>query len=104
MFQMHHVVRKLFSLPDVASVSPITGSLGGGAVLTITGRYFGRLKENVKVKVAGVNCHVHHVSPTVIKCTTGTADQRFLVGDLFPGNCCLYSELSELRPNSRTEG
>ena len=67
------------------SVSPRSGSLHGGTILTITGTSFGRLKENVKVKVAGVQCHVLHVSRTVVKCRTGTAEQRFLEGDVFPG-------------------
>ena len=59
--------------------------MAGGTLLTITGNYFGRLKENVKVKVAGVDCHVVHLTRTMIKCRTGTADERFLIGELFPG-------------------
>ena len=54
-------------------------------MLTITGKYFGTLKQNVKVKVAGVDCHVTEVTSTVVKCRTGTAEQKFLEGDLFPG-------------------
>ena len=38
---------------DVTSVQPKMGSVGGGTVLTITGRFFVLKKEHVKVTVGG---------------------------------------------------
>ena len=57
----------------------------GGTQLTITGRFFGTIKENVKVKVAGVACDVTKVSAEEVVCTPGQADERFLQGEYFPG-------------------
>lgn len=68
--------------------------MGGGTLLTIEGRYFGKLKKNVKVQVAGVSCTVESVGRVddgddgyvdTIKCITGPADPQKLAGDLFPG-------------------
>ena len=38
---------------DVTSVSPKSGSVGGGTILTITGRFFAMNKERVTVTVGG---------------------------------------------------
>jgi hypothetical protein len=43
---------------DVVSVSPKTGSVAGGTVLTITGRFFAMEKKFVKVTVGGKNSNI----------------------------------------------
>lgn len=57
----------------------------GGTLLTIKGKSFGTLKQNVKVTVAGVPCIVKDVTRTTIKCVTGEADKQFLQRSEFPG-------------------
>uniref|UniRef100_A0A452HNK4 PA14 domain-containing protein n=1 Tax=Gopherus agassizii TaxID=38772 RepID=A0A452HNK4_9SAUR len=53
---------------DIASVFPVSGSLGGGSDLTITGDFF---DQPVQVTVAGVPCQIKHCSPRKISCITG---------------------------------
>ena len=40
-------------------------------MLTITGKFFGTLKENAVVKVSGVHCKVVSLTREEIKCVTG---------------------------------
>jgi len=71
----------------VHSISPDTGSMEGGTLLTITGEFFGRRTEGAWVKVAGTPCKIVDVQPNQIKCVTGKADEENLKGDLFAGIC-----------------
>uniref|UniRef100_A0A674ISS1 PKHD1 ciliary IPT domain containing fibrocystin/polyductin n=1 Tax=Terrapene triunguis TaxID=2587831 RepID=A0A674ISS1_9SAUR len=57
---------------EIASVFPVSGSLGGGSDLTITGDFF---DQPVQVTVAGVPCEIKHCSPRKISCTTGPIDE-----------------------------
>ncbi|XP_067401067.1 fibrocystin isoform X2 [Emydura macquarii macquarii] len=56
---------------EIVSVFPISGSLGGGSDLTITGDFF---DQPMQVTVAGVPCEIKHHSPRKISCTTGPVD------------------------------
>ncbi|XP_071946075.1 fibrocystin-L-like [Antedon mediterranea] len=81
----------LFQLyTDVTSVSPNTGSLAGGTILTIEGNYFGGNIEQVDVKVGGVACEVLEVTDTVIKCRTGPQPANQTT---YPGNRGMFREV-----------
>ena len=66
-------------------MEPTSGSMEGGTLLTITGKFFGNNKENVKVTVAGSPCMVQSVTSERITCITTPVAQENLQGDLFPG-------------------
>ncbi|NWV83256.1 PKHD1 protein, partial [Dasyornis broadbenti] len=90
--------------PEIHSVFPAGGSLGGGTHLTVTGDFF---EEPVQVTVAGVPCKVKHVSPREIRCTTGPVGPAGL-GAPQPGNRGLLfevwddaSDLTEAGPGYR---
>ncbi|NWV41109.1 PKHD1 protein, partial [Grantiella picta] len=91
--------------PEILSVFPAAGSLGGGTDLTVTGDFF---EEPVQVTVAGVPCKVKHVSPQEIRCTTGPAGEGRRLGVPQPGNRGLLfevwddaSDLTEAGPGYR---
>ncbi|KAK9411062.1 fibrocystin [Crotalus adamanteus] len=75
---------------DISSVSPATGSLGGGTDLTITGDFF---DTPMKVTAAGTPCQIKHISPQKIICTTGAADNNRTFSEIKPGNRGLIFEL-----------
>lgn len=54
-------------LPTVESVSPHTGSMMGGSILTISGNGF---SPNPDVKIGGAQCQILSSSYTQIKCQT----------------------------------
>ena len=56
--------------PVVSSVSGITGSLGGGHVLTITGLGFSTSNSANKVRVEGMPCQVLSATSTELTCRT----------------------------------
>nr|XP_047143668.1 fibrocystin-L-like isoform X2 [Hydra vulgaris] len=70
---------------EIESISPRNGSVEGGTVITITGRFFGNNQDNVKVKVHGVDCAVTSVVETQINCITGPLNATYQTGDVFPG-------------------
>ncbi|XP_065660201.1 fibrocystin-L isoform X2 [Hydra vulgaris] len=70
---------------EIESISPKNGSVEGGTIITITGRFFGNNQNNVKVKVHGVDCAVVLVNETQIKCITGPLNDTYQTGDVFPG-------------------
>ncbi|XP_068867901.1 fibrocystin isoform X2 [Aphelocoma coerulescens] len=76
--------------PEILSVFPAGGSLGGGTDLTVTGDFF---EEPVQVTAAGVPCKVKHVSPREIRCTTGPVGEGRRPGDPQPGNRGLLFEV-----------
>ncbi|NXS20996.1 PKHD1 protein, partial [Mystacornis crossleyi] len=91
--------------PEVLSVFPAGGGLGGGTDLTVTGDFF---EEPVQVTVAGVPCMVKHVSPREIRCTTGPVGKGRSLGAPQPGNRGLLfevwddaSDLTEAGPGYR---
>ncbi|NXY07104.1 PKHD1 protein, partial [Pteruthius melanotis] len=91
--------------PEILSVFPAGGSLGGGTDLTITGDFF---EEPVQVTAAGVPCKVKHVSPREIRCTTEPVGEDRRLGAPQPGNRGLLfevwddaSDLTEAGPGYR---
>ncbi|NXE01600.1 PKHD1 protein, partial [Chaetorhynchus papuensis] len=91
--------------PEIFSVFPAGGSLGGGTDLTVTGDFF---EEPVQVTAAGVPCKVKHVSPREIRCTTEPAGEGRRPGVPQPGNRGLLfevwddaSDLTEAGPGYR---
>ncbi|NWY20220.1 PKHD1 protein, partial [Aphelocoma coerulescens] len=76
--------------PEILSVFPAGGSLGGGTDLTVTGDFF---EEPVQVTAAGVPCKVKHVSPWEIRCTTGPVGEGRRPGVPQPGNRGLLFEV-----------
>ncbi|NWI76577.1 PKHD1 protein, partial [Dryoscopus gambensis] len=91
--------------PEILSVFPAGGSLGGGTDLTVTGDFF---EEPVQVTAAGVPCKVKHVSPREIRCTTEPVGEDRSLGALQPGNRGLLfevwddaSDLTEAGPGYR---
>ncbi|NXJ66569.1 PKHD1 protein, partial [Rostratula benghalensis] len=91
--------------PEINSVFPAGGSLGGGTDLTVTGDFF---EEPVQVTAAGVPCKVKHVSPQQIRCTTEPVGNGRRLGAPQPGNRGLLfevwhgaSDLTEAGPGYR---
>ncbi|NWV72186.1 PKHD1 protein, partial [Malurus elegans] len=91
--------------PEILSVFPAGGSLGGGTALTVTGDFF---EEPVQVTVAGVPCRVKRISPREIRCTTEPAGEGRGLGAPQPGNRGLLfevwddaSDLTEAGPGYR---
>uniref|UniRef100_S4RLX4 PA14 domain-containing protein n=1 Tax=Petromyzon marinus TaxID=7757 RepID=S4RLX4_PETMA len=70
------------SYAEVAAVSPAAGSLEGGTLLTVTGRFFDQTDAPVRVLVGGRKCLVTAVTDTQITCRT----QRFV-----PSNATFYT-------------
>lgn len=67
-------------LGQVTGVSPPTGSIAGGQVITVTGTGFGNIVRQVSVSLSGANCTVLSVNHTFITCTTS---QLLTVTSLF---------------------
>ncbi|NWW24120.1 PKHD1 protein, partial [Falcunculus frontatus] len=91
--------------PEILSVFPAGGSLGGGTDLTVAGDFF---EEPVQVTAAGVPCKVKHVSPREIRCTTEPVGKGRSLGAPQPGNRGLLfevwddaSDLTEAGPGYR---
>ncbi|NXP13262.1 PKHD1 protein, partial [Thinocorus orbignyianus] len=91
--------------PEITSVFPVGGSLGGGTNLTVTGDFF---EEPVQVTAAGVPCKVKHVSPQQIRCTTEPVGKGRRLDAPQPGNRGLLfevwhdaSDLTEAGPGYR---
>ena len=55
----------------LATVSPASGSLGGGTTLTLTGDGLSLLSSDVAVVVGGVGCRVATATHTQVTCVTG---------------------------------
>ncbi|CAB3993876.1 fibrocystin-L-like [Paramuricea clavata] len=70
---------------DVTSVEPRSGSRAGGTILTIKGKAFSFIKENVKVTVGGVPCEVLTSNRDTITCKTGALHEENEGRDFYPG-------------------
>ncbi|XP_018417108.1 PREDICTED: fibrocystin-like [Nanorana parkeri] len=75
---------------EIRSVSPESGSIGGGTDVTITGDFF---QYSVKVTAAGAPCKIRSVSPRLIVCTT--SPNRQTQNPPHPGNRGLWFELRD---------
>ena len=59
--------------PDIESVTPNTGGMNGGTLLSIKGKGFGAPKDKIKVDIAGLPCVVQSNTATEIICKTAKA-------------------------------
>ncbi|XP_069830385.1 fibrocystin [Dendropsophus ebraccatus] len=76
------------TFPDIRSIYPDIGSIGGGTDITITGDFF---MDSVKVSIAGNVCKIKSQSPQILVCTTGPYGQY---GNApYPGNRGLLYEM-----------
>ncbi|XP_077345145.1 fibrocystin isoform X2 [Lithobates pipiens] len=73
---------------EILSVSPESGSIGGGTDITIIGDFF---QYPAEVIAAGTSCKVKSVSPRAIICTTTPGGQT--QNPPYPGNRGLWFEL-----------
>lgn len=60
---------KISSEPSVSSVSPLTSSIYGGAMLNIMGNGFARNKSEVVVRIGTSECSIVETGPALIQCT-----------------------------------
>ncbi|XP_072266168.1 fibrocystin [Pyxicephalus adspersus] len=73
---------------EIQSVTPKSGSIGGGTDITITGDFF---QQPIQVAVAGAPCKIRSVIPKVIICTTAPEGQK--KNPPHPGNRGLWYEV-----------
>ena len=57
-------------VPEVSSMSPMEGSLGGGTLLTIVGTGLQGLYSDPAVLLGGKTCEIQSVSSTEVTCLT----------------------------------
>ncbi|CAB3988469.1 fibrocystin-L isoform X1, partial [Paramuricea clavata] len=89
---------------DVTSVEPRSGSRAGGTILTIKGKAFSFIKENVKVNVGGVPCEVLTSNRDTITCKTGALREENEGREFYPGGrgfICDTWPIEEWIPNVR---
>ncbi|XP_048585401.1 fibrocystin-L isoform X2 [Nematostella vectensis] len=68
---------------DIESVSPSAGSLAGGTILNITGKFFE--KEKLKVTVDGIPCEILSASQQTIRCQTAVRPSHESNNGPYPG-------------------
>ncbi|XP_073530142.1 fibrocystin isoform X3 [Phyllobates terribilis] len=83
-----HEVFLYQTFPEIHSVYPDSGSLGGGTDVTIRGDFF---MDPVTVTIAGNSCKIKSLTPQVIICTTAPPGQY--VKAPYPGNRGLLYEM-----------
>ena len=66
-------------VPEVTSISPTEGSLGGGTLLTITGTGLQGLAASPVVLLGAQACVLQEVQPTTITCLTPPSDSASTV-------------------------
>ncbi|XP_062842250.1 fibrocystin-L-like [Trichomycterus rosablanca] len=76
---------------EVTGVSPSEGSVLGGTLLTIQGRYFDQTDQPAKVLVAGSECTVQSVTDETIICRTPS--YKWSNVTMFPGGRGLIMEM-----------
>ena len=78
---------------EVDSVCPMTGSIAGGAALTITGRGFSEADEDLnEVFVGDSECDIDYVSDTTLLCTIEERGVKHHVNNsgIHQGNAMVY--------------
>lgn len=84
--------------PVIDSVSPATGSLAGGTLVTITGRGFPTLNmgDTLTISAGGAPCTVVSSSYSTVTCTTGARPANWAaptpIAGLYPGARGLEAE------------
>ncbi|XP_016286616.2 fibrocystin isoform X1 [Monodelphis domestica] len=77
---------------EIWSVFPVSGSLGGGTDITITGDFF---DYSAQVTIAGIPCRIKYISPRKIECTTRPLKQDTKLTSPHPGNRGLLFEVGD---------
>ncbi|XP_033493349.2 PKHD1 like 1, tandem duplicate 1 [Epinephelus lanceolatus] len=94
MFQTH---------AEVTGVSPSTGSVMGGTLLTIHGRYFDETDHPARVLIAGLPCEIQSVSDDRITCRTAKHAMNNNM-TVYPGGRGLKMEVwNQTRPRYLTD-
>lgn len=70
---------------DIESVSPATGGMNGGTLLSIKGKGFGAAKKNIKIDIAGLPCEVQSNTKDEIICKTGKGDASDFASTQYAG-------------------
>lgn len=108
----------LTSVPAISSVLPASGSIYGGAILTITGNGFNNSTSSLQVSVGTGSCSIIQITPGQIQCTVPaqgsspvTATVRVVSnGVTFPGsftytyNTASSPSITSITPTSGTTG
>ncbi|TKS89104.1 Fibrocystin-L Polycystic kidney and hepatic disease 1-like protein 1 [Collichthys lucidus] len=78
---------------EVTGVSPSNGSVMGGTLLTIQGRFFDQTDRPARVLVGGRPCEIQSVSDESITCRTARQDVDMKNMTVYPGGRGLKIEL-----------
>jgi len=70
------------SQPTVSSISPLSGPVAGGTLITITGTNFISSIVNITLGTATACLSVTYVSPTTVTCVTPTTSGALVVGEI----------------------
>uniref|UniRef100_A0A8C5QTU9 Fibrocystin-L n=1 Tax=Leptobrachium leishanense TaxID=445787 RepID=A0A8C5QTU9_9ANUR len=74
----------MYFFSEITSISPSSGSVEGGTIITVTGRYFDQTDSPAKVHVGGQDCVVLSLTDTQITCKS--PPKPATLPTLFPGN------------------
>uniref|UniRef100_A0A8C2XFR8 PKHD1 like 1, tandem duplicate 2 n=1 Tax=Cyclopterus lumpus TaxID=8103 RepID=A0A8C2XFR8_CYCLU len=89
---------------EVTGVSPAAGSVMGGTLLTIHGRYFDQTDRPARVLVGGLPCEIQTVSDDRITCRTAKHEMNNDNMTVYPGGRGLKMEVwNETRPRYLTD-
>ncbi|XP_050685917.1 fibrocystin-L-like isoform X2 [Eriocheir sinensis] len=88
------------SYPAISGVSPSSGSLLGGTLVTVDGIGFDPYQDQTKVEVGGVECSVQEITDDQLKCLTPAegqiespgAGERGILVELFKGETATDAE------------
>ncbi|KAK9526506.1 hypothetical protein VZT92_015203 [Zoarces viviparus] len=87
---------------EVTGVSPSAGSVMGGTLLTIYGRFFDQTDRPARVHVGGLPCEIQTVSDDRITCRTAKHEMNNMT--VYPGGRGLKMEVwNETRPRYLTD-
>ncbi|XP_029369318.1 PKHD1 like 1, tandem duplicate 1 isoform X2 [Echeneis naucrates] len=88
---------------EVTGVSPSSGSVMGGTLLTVHGRFFDQTDQPARVLVAGLPCEIQSVSDDRITCRTAKQQMNNNTG-VYPGGRGLKMEVwDQTRPRYLTD-
>ncbi|KAM3929151.1 fibrocystin-L-like [Leptodactylus fuscus] len=75
---------------EITGIFPSAGSIVGGTIITISGRYFDQTDAPARVRIGGQECQVLELTDTTITCKTPSRPP--VLPSLFPGNRGLKME------------
>ena len=74
-----------FTILDIESITPNTGGMAGGTLVTIKGKGFKVTKDKIKIDIAGKPCEVQSNTADEIVCKTSPAQASDFTGDEYAG-------------------